>query len=498
MMSKRSLSWSLYLNYLVHGIGLIILTQNMQALSQQWHSPLATVSYVFSGVGIGRILAYFLFGRLSDKFGRKVFVNVGMVSYLIFFLGMAVVTNLQVAYGLAILAGVANSALDSGTYATFIEMGGRQGAANILVKAFVSVGEFLLPLLVAGIEATNAWYGLSFLLASVILVGNLICLNRQTFPPRNRVDTTTATTAQRLPKRRRVLASVGLAGYGYTSMALMILYTQWISLFVTRTYGFGGVLAHLLLSLYSIGSITGVLVVFVLLRAGVAERKLLLAMTSGSFIALAAICYVGIPAVAIVAAFAFGFLAAGGAMQLGLNLFLRLYPRIKGTITGLFFTFSSVATFTVPLFTGWLSTISVAAAMRSDLVVALAGVLCVSLTAWALRPSDPLTRDRRAINQIDKKVVRLLNRRFATVTDISDVKRTQHLPVLDQSREERVLDQVAHRSTDTTHTPYLQTIYQTIMQQSRAYQQARRTDATTVSRQTRPVPTAPTKEDEHA
>lgn len=131
-MSKRSLSWSLYLNYLVHGIGLIILTQNMQALSQQWHSPLATVSYVFSGVGIGRILAYFLFGRLSDKFGRKVFVNVGMVSYLIFFLGMAVVTNLQVAYGLAILAGVANSALDSGTYATFIEMGGAPGSGQHL------------------------------------------------------------------------------------------------------------------------------------------------------------------------------------------------------------------------------------------------------------------------------------------------------------------------------------------------------------------------------
>lgn len=30
--NKRRLSLALYLNYLVHGIGLIILTQNMQAL----------------------------------------------------------------------------------------------------------------------------------------------------------------------------------------------------------------------------------------------------------------------------------------------------------------------------------------------------------------------------------------------------------------------------------------------------------------------------------
>ncbi|KLD60076.1 hypothetical protein WP50_13200, partial [Lactiplantibacillus plantarum] len=62
------------------------------------------------------------------------------------------------------------------------------------------------------------------------------------------------------------MATVGLAGYGYTSMALMILYTQWVSLFATTTLHFSSVLAHWLLSLYSIGSITGVIVIFWLLR----------------------------------------------------------------------------------------------------------------------------------------------------------------------------------------------------------------------------------------
>lgn len=474
-MNKRTLSLSLYLNYFVHGIGLIILTQNMQALSQHWNSPLATVSYVFSGIGIGRIFAYFIFGNLSDRFGRKVFVNIGMLSYLVFFLGMAFVSNIQVAYALAIVAGIANSALDSGTYATFIEMGGNQGSANILIKAFMSIGEFILPLFIATLEANQAWYGWSFMLAAAVLVFNLFFLNRQTFPQRNLADDATAVAAQQLPKSRRILASLGLAGYGYTSMALMILYTQWISLFVTKTYGFGPVLAHLLLSLYSIGSITGVIVIFILLRAGFAERKLLVGMNVGSLVTLAVVCYAAVPWLSMIASFAFGFLAAGGAMQIGLNIFLRLYPHIKGTITGTFFTFGSVAAFTIPLITGWLSKQSIAAAMRSDLVVAVAGLICVAVTAWALRPTHSLEADRKTINQIDQKIVRLLNQRFETVTDISDLKQQAHLPVLDQSREDRVLDRVAQRSNQAAHTPYLQAIYQAIMSNSRAYQTARKT-----------------------
>ena len=79
-MRQHQLSISLYLNYFIHGIGLIILTQNMQALGQHWQTPLATVSYVISGIGIGRLLAYFILENLSDRFGRKVFVNLAWLA----------------------------------------------------------------------------------------------------------------------------------------------------------------------------------------------------------------------------------------------------------------------------------------------------------------------------------------------------------------------------------------------------------------------------------
>ena len=57
----RRLSFSLYLNYVVHGFGLLILAQNMTALSHAWNVPIAVVSYVISGVGIGRLPNYRIF-----------------------------------------------------------------------------------------------------------------------------------------------------------------------------------------------------------------------------------------------------------------------------------------------------------------------------------------------------------------------------------------------------------------------------------------------------
>lgn len=45
--AKRRLSVSLYLNYLVHGMGLIILAQNMNSLGMAWNQPIKIVSFDF-------------------------------------------------------------------------------------------------------------------------------------------------------------------------------------------------------------------------------------------------------------------------------------------------------------------------------------------------------------------------------------------------------------------------------------------------------------------
>lgn len=391
---QRRLSISLYINYIVHGIGLIIIAQNMQALSASWHAPVATVSLVLSGVGLGRFPAYFLFGFIADRYGRKVCINVGMVLYLLFFAGMMLTHSLPIAYALAMCAGAANSAFDAGSYTTFADLGGKAKASNVLIKAAMSLGEFILPIFVAYSEGIGAWYGWSFAIGAALLVVNLILVAPLKFPAIQHHTEAEVEKAQGLSKTKRWIATIALAMYGYTSMGLMIWFTQWISLYATKVLHFSNMNAHLLLSSYSIGSISGVLVIFMLLRKQAPEGIVLLSLNAFGLLSLAAVCLVHTPLVGMVAAFVFDLSAAGGGMQVGLTMFLTLYPNIKGMITGIFMNFGSLATFSVPLITGWLSAhINLATALRGDLVVAALGLGLVIVARVCLHQPKPSVQE---------------------------------------------------------------------------------------------------------
>ena len=106
---------ALYINYFVHGMGAIILAQNMSFLQVQLNTDKAGVAYVISALGIGRLIALAISGVLSDKFGRKPTVYAGMLIYAGFFISILFAPNVQIAFVLALLAGIANSVLDAGT-----------------------------------------------------------------------------------------------------------------------------------------------------------------------------------------------------------------------------------------------------------------------------------------------------------------------------------------------------------------------------------------------
>lgn len=379
---KLRLSFALYLNYFVHGIGLLILTQNMRALSSNWGTSIATVSYVISGIGIGRLLAYYFLGSLSDKYGRKKIIYFGMISYFVFFVGIIFTKDFRVAYLLAILAGVANSALDSGTYPTFMEINRNNGAANILIKAAMSIGEFVLPIFIGLNENLGGWYGISFVVAAVVLLINFFLISSVPFPAQSKSERPTDPHLASTHKssKSKIGLIVILSIYGYTSMALMILFTQWITLYGTDVLHMSNLQAHFLLSLYSIGSIVGVLLIFTILqRALISDGTLIVILNGLSFVFLAIVCFATNAFVVSAASFIFGATAAGGVMQVGLNIFSALFPQAKGRVTGIFFSFGSVASFTVPLFTGMLYTIGTAYTLRSDLVIA-----GLSLVLWII------------------------------------------------------------------------------------------------------------------
>lgn len=375
---------SLYLNYFIHGMGVIILAQNMDSLANQWHTNTGGVAVVISSLGIGRLIVLLVSGWLSDKFGRKPFVVLGTITYLLFFGGIILSPSIAVAYIFGILAGIANSFLDSGTYPALMEMFPEsKGTANVIIKAFISVGQFGLPLLVSFLVAGKYWYGWSFILCIVVLVANLIfMLAAGKFPIANQAAPKADEPKTVAPKSKGNLWFDGTLFilYGYVSQATFYLVSQWLSQYGTKVAGMGDASSRALISYYSVGSIVCVLVTAALAKRAVKEIQFLGVYTLISFLSLLLMYLFPTALVCSIMAFVVGFSAAGGVMQLGLTVMSTFFPQGKGTITGAFYTAGSIASFTIPLVTGTMAS-NLANIFLFDVIIALIGfVLAVLIT----------------------------------------------------------------------------------------------------------------------
>ncbi|MEC5319608.1 MFS transporter [Brenneria populi subsp. brevivirga] len=374
-------SIGLYINYLVHGMGVILISLNMPHLQLQWQTDAAGVSVVISSLGFGRLSVLLVAGMLSDRFGRKPFIYLGMACYLGFFLGILTTQSIVVAYCFGFLAGMANSFLDSGTYPTLMEaFPNTPSTANILIKAFVSGGQFTLPFIISVLVWFDLWFGWSFLIAAGMMFLNALYLFKRPFPAhRALADAEQKPDTLEPPVFKGYTCSVldlaSFTFYGYISMATFYLISQWLSQYGQFVAGMPYTMAIKLLSIYTAGSLVCVFITAGLVKKTVSSTTLLMLYTFISFIALLTVCLHPTVTTVIVFAFVIGFSAAGGVMQLGLTLMAIRFPHAKGKATGIFYSAGSLATFTIPLITAKLSQISIANIMWFDVGLSAVGFL---------------------------------------------------------------------------------------------------------------------------
>ncbi|WP_223903006.1 MFS transporter [Lactobacillus laiwuensis] len=379
---------ALYFNYFVHGMGVIILSQNAAALAKQWGTSQTAALAVVSALGIGRIINLLISGVLSDKFGRKPFVQLGIVTYFIFFIGILLSPNTVIAYILGILAGMANSFLDTGTYPGLMEIyPNSKGTSNVVLKAFISAGQFLLPFIVSGLAAAHMWYGWSFIIpAAILVITFLYFLFGGAFPDSNEVTKEDEEKAKKAEEQanNNIASNVWIDGtlfiiYGYISQATFYLVSQMLTQYGQQVGGMAQASAHSLVSWYSLGSICCVLLTAVLGKK-ISEIQFVPVYTLGAFVSILLMwLFPTNAALMIILAFLVGFFAAGGVMQLALTVMADFFPAGKGTVTGFFYTAGSIASFTIPLFIGWIGNMK--NVMFLDVIIALLGFIDTLLIA---------------------------------------------------------------------------------------------------------------------
>ncbi|WP_063285159.1 MFS transporter [Secundilactobacillus collinoides] len=379
-------SISLYMNYLVVGMAILILPQNMDTLAKQWNTSIAGVSVVISAVGIGRLIVMLASGVLSDKLGRKPFAVVGGATYILFFLGILVSHSLIIAIIFGVLAGIANSFLDSGTYPALMEMyPSHKGAANVVIKAFVSGGQFILPLFISMIVANKLWFGWSFLLCAAILVLNVVfLLTISKFPAASQ-----GSAKKEAVKPVKLQESKGNAWidgtlftiFAFVAQGIFLLFSTWITKYGESIVKMGDVSSRALVSYYSVGSITCVLLTIYLSHRGIQDIHFLFIYMMLSFASLLLMYLIPVAWVCSILSFVVGFSAAGGVMQIGLTMMATFFPNGKGTVTGIFQTSASIAGFVVPLLGGALSG-NIANVLLLDVGLALIGFVVASIVMY--------------------------------------------------------------------------------------------------------------------
>ncbi|MBP7954463.1 MAG: MFS transporter [Parabacteroides sp.] len=378
--SYGPLSLSLYMNYFVHGMGVIILAQNMDVLAQRWGS-IADVTWVISMLGIGRLLVLFISGKLSDTYGRKPFILLGLLAYISFFAGILFSPTSMVACVFGILAGIANSFLDAGTYPALIEAHPKSAsAATVILKAFISAGQFLLPLFVGYSLSAGLWYGWGFIICMAILAINIPIIMKLTFPPMGQVAEKTEAAAKdvvaKVPKALWYIEGIAFVLYGYISQSTFYLISQWLSKYGVSVAHMSDMAARALMSYYSVGSLACVFFTAAITKKGFKSINLLVIYTLMSTVAISALYFYPNPSLTPILSALVGFSAAGGVMQLGLVMMTEMFPAGKGTMTGIFYTSGSIASFTIPVITGYMAADGINTIIGFDAVIALAGFIC--------------------------------------------------------------------------------------------------------------------------
>lgn len=352
------LAISLYINYFVHGMGVIILAQNMDSLSTKWNTDSAGVAIVISSLGIGRLLVLFVSGILSDKFGRKPFVLLGMVTYIMFFIGILLSPTIAIAYFFGMLAGIANSFLDAGTYPSLMECFPKaKGTSNIMVRAFIATAQFFLPLFVAFLVSQNYWFGISFLLPAIILFINVLFILKRKFPLHSINKTEENTSSKGIFSNPELVVDlICFILYGYFAQATFFIISVWIREYGLNVVGMENMAASALMSYYAVGSLICVFVTSALMTKKIKPIQFLVIYTFISLNAITILWLFPTPFVSSIMSFVIGFSAAGGILQLGLTVMSSLFPQSKGMVTGIYFTAGSLASFTIPLITARIST----------------------------------------------------------------------------------------------------------------------------------------------
>jgi len=342
---------ALFISFLGHGMGGMIISQNRGALESQWADP-AFFGLVMSMVGWGRLTTFFIAGKLSDALGRKFFVVLGSLVYIVGLVGMAFTTTLTSASIFAFMFGAANSFLDVGIYPALIEAFPDEAKkVNTALVIFLRIAQLILPVIMLGVFSATGLgvnFRLSFFMVAGIFVLNLMLVLLAKFPDHKEKAGKTAVSIQSEGvKSLFTIEGVAFIIYGFISMATFMIIQQFSNRFGEAALGMDPDIANFIPTFFAVGSIIGV-IVSIAAQSKFKAVDVMVVLTAISLVATLLVRFSPSVTTLIIGTTLIGFAAAGGVMQMGLTLMTEMIPIGKGVVSGIFLSMGSLASVYVP------------------------------------------------------------------------------------------------------------------------------------------------------
>ncbi len=358
---------TLYFTYFAYAMGLIVSGQLAGSpdkgwgLSVAWGVETKDVISAISVMAIGKIIVYPFAGWLSDRFGRKNIVLTGIILNAAFFLLLPISPNRTIGMLLALVFGASNSFLDAGTYPTLMESNPKNaGTMNILIKVFISAGQFLMPIFVGIVGGPN-WRVICFVVGGYQIVMAVLA-SFMRFPDYKAIareqaalteaaaaDEAQSAGASNALKPRFAVEGVACLVFIFCTNGVVYLANQALPQIGGGIAGLDADQSKYLTSFFTIGSVTAVLLT-ALLSAKVKSINFVPWYALGGVISVGLLNagFMHSMAGMCLAAFLIGYFVSGGIMQLVLTAMAEFFPKVKGQITSWYWIAGSVGGFILP------------------------------------------------------------------------------------------------------------------------------------------------------
>lgn len=369
----------LYLTYFVHGIGCSVLGQSVikESLASQWaYSDLAAgigaVTMVSAALGLGRLISLPISGPLSDKFGRKPAILIGIVAYAIFFLGIAHSPNMSVAYGAAIMGGIANSFLDTGVIPACVEiLEPKSSLATMGTKFFISMAQLLLPFMLGIIASNQMNYNVLLIVTGIAILIIAVLVIFSPLPKEEKAVQTEKQPSllQNIKNTKFTMESVALIVIGFTCTATFQLWLNCAQTFAKDLAGMAN--PSIMQTYYSTGSLVAIVVTAFLVNK-IKGVRFLFIYPLVTLITLLVVIFMPSETTCLIGSALVGFSAGAVILQLVTATANDLFPHIKGTITSIVMIMSSLSNYTILTLAGTMDSSSI---MWMNIGITTVGVL---------------------------------------------------------------------------------------------------------------------------